>query len=60
MERGVRNGKICMYFVCDFNGKSLKDSRLLYCIVILLTVEGKVVYIIQVRCFIKIIFMHFF
>jgi len=43
MERDVRNGKICMYFRCDFNGRWLKDSNILCCIVILLSVEGKVV-----------------
>jgi len=35
-----------MYFVCDFNGGWLKDSSVLCCIVILLNVEGKIVYII--------------
>jgi hypothetical protein len=29
MERDVRNGKICMCFVCDFNGRWLKDSNLM-------------------------------
>jgi hypothetical protein len=40
----VRNGEICMYFVCDFNGRWLKDSSVLCCLVILLSVEGRVVY----------------
>ncbi len=28
-ERDVWNGKICMYFVFDFNGRWLKDSNLM-------------------------------
>jgi hypothetical protein len=43
MERDVKGGKRCMYLVCDFNGKGLKDSNIFCCIVILLKVEGKVV-----------------
>jgi len=43
MERDVRNGKRCMYFGCDFNGRWLKDSNILCCIVIILSVEGKVI-----------------
>ncbi len=41
----MRNGKICMYIVCDFNEKWLKNSSLLCCIVIVLNVGGKVVYV---------------
>jgi hypothetical protein len=26
------NGEMCMYFVCDFNGRWLKDLSLLCCI----------------------------
>jgi hypothetical protein len=49
-----------MYLVCDFNGRWLKDSSFLCCILILLKVEGKVIGIIQVGCFLEIIFLHFF
>jgi len=34
-----------MYFVCDFNGRWLKDSSLLCCIVIVLSVGCKVGYV---------------
>jgi hypothetical protein len=51
MERCVRNEKMCMYLVCDFNGRWLKDLNLLCCIYILLeSVENKVVGIVQVGC----------
>jgi hypothetical protein len=37
----VRNGGMCMYFVCDFNGKQLKNLNIVCCVSILLTnVEG--------------------
>jgi hypothetical protein len=29
MEKDVWNEKICMYFVCDFNKKWLKESNLM-------------------------------
>jgi hypothetical protein len=48
MERDVRNGKKCMHFVCDFNGRWLKDSSLLCCMAILLSEEGKIVDNIQI------------
>jgi hypothetical protein len=48
MEKDVRNGKRCMYFVCDFNGRWLKDSSLLCCMAILLNEEGKIVDNIQI------------
>jgi hypothetical protein len=41
-ESDGRNGKRCMYLVCDFNGRWLKDSNYLCCIVIVLNVEGRV------------------
>ncbi len=47
-------------FVCDFNGGWLKYSSLLWCIVILLSEEGRVVNNIQVGCFIKLVVMFFF
>jgi hypothetical protein len=51
MGRDVKGGEKYMYLVCDFNGRWLKDSNFLCCIVILLKVEGRVVGIIQVGCF---------
>jgi hypothetical protein len=60
MERNVRGGERYMYLVCDFNGRWLKDSIFLCCIVILLNVKGRVVGIIQGGCFLEIIFLHFF
>ncbi len=47
MERCVRNGKMCVYFVCDFNGRWLKYLNFLCCISILLeNVEVRVVDIV--------------
>jgi hypothetical protein len=46
-----RNGGKSMYFVCDFNGRWLKDSKFLYCFDVLLSVEGSVVLMIKVGCF---------
>jgi hypothetical protein len=43
-----------MCFVCDFNGRWLKDSSLLCCLVIILSVEGIIFYIIQIGCFIEL------
>jgi hypothetical protein len=60
MERNVKGGERYMYLVCDFNGKWLKDSSFLCCVDILLRVEGRVVDIMQVGCFLEIIFLHFF
>jgi hypothetical protein len=40
-----------MYFVCDFNGRWLKDLNFLYCFDVLLSVEGNVVLMIKVGCF---------
>jgi hypothetical protein len=36
------------YFVCDFNGRWLKDLSFLCCIDVLLSVEGKIVLVIKV------------
>jgi hypothetical protein len=51
-ERGIRDlesevseGKKCMYFVCDFNGRWLKDMSLLCCIVIILSVGSIIGYV---------------
>ncbi len=46
-----RNGGKNMYFVCDFNGRWLKDLSFLYCFDVLLNVEGCVVLVIKVRYF---------
>jgi hypothetical protein len=38
----VKDGEMCMYFVCDFNGKWFKDLSFLCCVSILLAnVEGR-------------------
>ncbi len=40
----VRNGKMCMYFVCDFKGRWLKYFNILCCVSILLaSVEGRLI-----------------
>ncbi len=40
----VRNGEGCMYFVCDFNGRWLKDLNLLHSIYNLsVSVEGRLI-----------------
>jgi hypothetical protein len=38
-----RNGKRSMYFVCDCNGRWLKDMSFLCCINVLLSVKGRIV-----------------
>ncbi len=40
-----------MYVVCDFNGRWWKDLSFLYCFDVLLNVEGSVVLMIKVGCF---------
>jgi hypothetical protein len=51
MERCVRNKEMCMYLVCDFNGRWLKYLNLMCCIFILFkSVEGRVIDIVQVGC----------
>jgi hypothetical protein len=52
--------KIYMYFVCDFIERWLKDSIFIYCFDFLLSVEGKVVLMIKVRCFFELLSLHFF
>jgi hypothetical protein len=44
LESDVRNEERCMYLICDFNGIWLKDSSLLCCIIVVLSVEGRVKY----------------
>ncbi len=46
-----RNGGRIIYFVCDFNGRWLKDLSFLYYLDVLLSVEGSIVLVIKVRCF---------
>jgi hypothetical protein len=43
IERNERNKEICMYFVGYFNGRWLKDSSFLCCLVILLSVKGRII-----------------
>ncbi len=38
-----RNGEKNMYFMCDFNGRWLKDLSFLNCIDVLLSVESIIV-----------------
>ncbi len=45
MESEARKWKKCMYFVCDCNGRWLKYLSFLSCIVIVLSVRGKVDYV---------------
>jgi hypothetical protein len=55
------NGKRCMYLVCHFNGKRLKDSSLLCCISILLkNTETRLVDIVKIKCSLELIFIHVF
>ncbi len=49
-----------MYFVCDFNGRWLKDLSLLCCMAIILSEEGRIIDIIQARCFIELIILYLF
>jgi hypothetical protein len=59
--RGTRgSGRRCMYFVCDFNGRWLKDLNLLCCMAIILSEEGRIINIIQARCFIELIVLYLF
>ncbi len=45
LESEVSDGKKCMYFVCDFNGRWLNDMSLLCCIVIILSVGSIISYV---------------
>jgi len=55
------NGKRCMYLVCHFNGRRLKDSNLLCCISILLkNIETRLVNIVKVKCSLELVFIHVF
>jgi hypothetical protein len=57
---GKRNGEKNMYFVCDFNGRWLKDSSFIYCFDDILNVEGRIILMIKVRCFLYLVSLHFF
>jgi hypothetical protein len=45
LENEVNDGKKCMYFMCDFNGRRLKDMSLLCCIIIILSVGSRIGYV---------------
>jgi len=60
LENDGRNGKRCIYLVCDFSGQRLKDSSFLCCIVIVLNVEGTIGYVIQVGYFLELASLHIF
>jgi len=50
-----------MYLVCDFDGKGLKDlNKLCYISMLLKSVEGRIIDIIQVECFFELVFLHVF
>ncbi len=52
-------GKRCMYLVCDLNERRLKDSSIFCCIYILLqSVEGRIMDIIQIKCFFELVVLH--
>jgi len=46
-----KNAERNVYFVCDSNGRWLKDSTFLCHIDVLLSVEGRVVLVIKLGCF---------
>jgi hypothetical protein len=54
------NGKISIYFVCDFNGRWVKDSSFLCCIDVLLSVESRVGWVIKIGCLLELVPLHFF
>jgi hypothetical protein len=50
-----------MHLMCDFNGRKLKDLSLLCCISILLkSMEGRIVDIVQVKCSFELVYLHVF
>jgi len=51
--------KRCIYLVCDFNGRWLKDLHLLGCIIILMNEEGRIVDNLQVGCLFKLVIIFF-
>ncbi len=59
LENDWRNGEKCMYLTCDFNGRWLKDSSLLCCIVIVLNVKDKIGYVMKVVYILELASLHF-
>jgi hypothetical protein len=59
LESDGRNGERCMYLACDFNGRWLKDSSLLHCIVIVLSVKNRVGYVMKVIYCLELVSLHF-
>jgi hypothetical protein len=59
LESDERNGERCMYLACDLNGRWLKDSSLLCCVVIVLSVENKEGYVMKVIYFLELVSLHF-
>jgi hypothetical protein len=59
LENDGRNGERRLYLACDFNERWLKDSNLLCCIVIVLNVEDRVMYVMKVVYFLKLVFLYF-
>jgi len=55
-----RNGERNVYFVCVYNGRWLKDSPFVCSIDVILSVEGKVVLVIKVRCLLWLVSLCFF
>ncbi len=54
-----KNGEKCMYLGCDLNEKRLKNSNIFCCIFFLLkSVEGRVMDIIQIKCFFELVVLH--
>jgi hypothetical protein len=53
LENDVRIGERCIYLVCDFNERWLKDLSFLYYIIIVLHVEGRIGYVIYVESFLN-------
>jgi hypothetical protein len=60
LEHDWRNGERCLYLACDFNGRWLKDLSLLCCIVIVLSVEYRIGYVMKVVYILELVSLHFF
>ncbi len=60
LENNRKNEERCTHLICDFNGKWLKGSSLLCCIVIVLNVKVRIGYVMKVGCFLELIFLHFY
>ncbi len=58
-ENDERNGERCTYLVCDFNGRWLKYSNYLCCIVIVKCgKQSRACYVS--RIYLELVVMHFF